>query len=138
MFGRYRLTGLIGEGGMGKVFRAHDTMIGRDVAIKVLPTELASEPGYRERFRREAHIAAQLSEPHIIPIHDTGEIDGHLYLVMPVIDGIDVASLLKRDGPMTPQRTIKVIEQLAAALDAAHEHGLVHRDQALQRVGYPP
>jgi len=127
-FGRYRLIGLIGEGGMGKVFKAHDTAIGRDVAIKVLPTERAAEPGYRERFRREAHIAAQLTEPHIIPIHDTGEIDGHLYLVMPLIEGIDVASLLKRDGPMSPVRTVRVVEQLAAALDAAHAQGLVHRD----------
>ena len=88
-FGRYRLLSLIGEGGMGKVYKAHDTVIGRDVAIKVLPTELGAEPGYRERFRREAHTAARLSEPHIVPIYDTGEIEGQLYLVMPVIDGID-------------------------------------------------
>lgn len=72
-FGRYRLIELIGEGGMGKVYRAHDTMIGRDVAIKVLPIELGAEPGYRARFKREAHTAARLSEPHIIPIFDTGE-----------------------------------------------------------------
>jgi serine/threonine protein kinase len=72
-FGRYRLLSVIGEGGMGKVYKAHDTVIGRDVAIKVLATELGHEPGYRERFRREAHTAARLTEPHIIPIHDTGE-----------------------------------------------------------------
>jgi serine/threonine-protein kinase len=71
-FGRYQLVGLIGEGGMGKVIKAHDTAIDRDVAIKVLPTDLANEPGYRERFRREAHTAARLSEPHIIPIYDFG------------------------------------------------------------------
>lgn len=128
MFGRYRLLSLIGEGGMGKVYRAHDTEIDRDVAIKVLPPELGSEPGYRERFRREAHIAARLNEPHIIPIHDTGEIDGRLYLVMPIIEGVDVHALLQRDGPMSPQRAVHVVEQLAAALDAAHEAGLVHRD----------
>ena len=67
-FGRYRLISLIGEGGMGKVYKAHDTLIDRDMAIKVLPTELANEPGYRERFRREAYTAARLTEPHIIPI----------------------------------------------------------------------
>ncbi len=75
-FGRYRLLGLIGEGGMGQVFKARDSVIPRDVAIKVLPAELASQPGYRERFRREAHTAAQITDPHVIPIHDTGEIDG--------------------------------------------------------------
>ena len=127
-FGRYRLLELIGEGGMGQVFKARDTAIDRDVAIKVLPTELATAAGYRERFRREAHIAAQLTEPHIIPIFDTGESDGRLYLVMPIIDGIDVASALRRDGPMSPQLAVRVIEQLASALDAAHERGLVHRD----------
>jgi serine/threonine-protein kinase len=128
VFGRHRLLSLIGEGGMGRVYKAHDTVIGRDVAIKVLPTELSAEPGYRERFRREAHAAARLTEPHIIPIYDTGEIEGRLYLVMPVIEGIDVRSLLKRDGPMSPQRAVHVIEQLADALDAAHAVGLVHRD----------
>ena len=102
VFGRYRLIALIGEGGMGKVYKAHDSVIGRDVAIKVLPTELSAEPGYRERFRREAHTAARLTEPHIIPIYDTGEVDGQLYLVMPVIDGIDVHGLLARDGRDEP------------------------------------
>ncbi|MGB6209542.1 protein kinase domain-containing protein [Mycobacterium sp.] len=128
VFGRYRLIALIGEGGMGKVYKAHDTVIGRDVAVKVLPTELSTEPGYRERFRREAHTAARLTEPHIIPIFDTGEVDGQLYLVMPVINGIDVQGLLARDGPMSPQRAVQVITQLAAALQAAHDVGLVHRD----------
>ena len=127
-FGRYRLLSLIGEGGMGKVYKAHDTVMDRDVAIKVLPPEMASEPGYEERFRREAYTAARLSEPHIIPVHEAGEIDGRLYLVMPVIEGIDVDSVLQRDGPMSPQRAVNVVEQLAAGLDAAHAVGLVHRD----------
>ena len=128
VFGRYRLVGLIGEGGMGKVFRARDSVIGRDVAIKVLPAELSGEPGYRERFRREAHTAARLSEPHIVPIYDTGEIEGQLYLVMPVINGTDLHGLLLREGPMSAPRAVHVIEQLAAALGAAHAVGLVHRD----------
>ncbi len=127
-FGRYRLIELVGEGGMGKVFKAHDTMLRRDVAIKILPTELAAEEGYRERFQREAHTAARLTEPHIIPIHDYGEIDGRLFLVMPIIKGTDVETVLQRDGPMAPERAVRVIEQLAAALDVAHEAGLVHRD----------
>jgi serine/threonine protein kinase len=128
VFGRYRLLSLIGEGGMGKVYKAHDTVIDRDVAIKVLPPELGAVAGYRERFRREARTAARLTEPHIIPIHDAGEIAGQMYLVMPIVDGVDVHGLLRRDGPLTPQRAVHVIEQLAAALDAAHAAGLVHRD----------
>ena len=127
-FGRYRLIELIGEGGMGRVFRAHDPQLGQDVVIKVLPPELGIEPGYRQRFLRETQTAAQLTEPHIIPIREADEIDGQLYLVMPVVDGIDLASLLERDGPMSPQLAVHVIEQLAAALDAAHAAGLVHRD----------
>lgn len=126
-FGRYRLVELIGQGSMGQVYRAHDTVIGRDVAVKILPVELALVEGYRERFRREAHRVARLTEPHIIPIHDTGEIDGRLYLVMPVIDGEDLSRLLKRDGAIPASRAVGMIDQLAAALDTAHGAGLVHR-----------
>lgn len=113
---------------MGSVYRAHDTKMRRDVAVKVLEAKLATEPGYRERFQREAYTAARLTEPHIIPIYEADEIDGRLYLSMPIIDGIDVHDLLKRDGPMSPLRAVTVIEQLAAALNAAHGAGLVHRD----------
>jgi serine/threonine kinase PknH len=128
VFGRYILLSLIGEGGMGKVYRAHDTVIGRDVAIKLLPDELGADPAYRERFRREANTVARLTEPHIIPIYDTGVIDGQLYLVMPIIEGTDIQNLLDRDGPMDPDRAVHIVEQLAAALSAAHAAGLVHRD----------
>jgi serine/threonine protein kinase len=128
VFGRYELIDLIGEGGMGQVFRAHDTVMRRPVAIKVLPADLANQPGYRQRFEREAYTAARLTNPHVIPIYELGEIEGRLYLSMPVIDGIDLATLLRRQGPMNPQLAVKVIEQLASALDAAHGAGLVHRD----------
>jgi serine/threonine protein kinase len=128
VFGRYRLIEVIGQGGMGKVYKAHDTVIDRHVAVKVLSTELASEPGFRERFRREAHTAARLTEAahHSHSRHRRS--DGRLYLVMPIISGTDVSTLLKRQGPMGLQRAVRVIEQLAAALDAAHAAGLVHRD----------
>ena len=128
VFGRYRLGEGIGAGAMGTVYRAHDSVIGRQVAIKVLAAELVAEPGYRERFRREAHAVARLSEPHIIPVYDTGEIDGRLYLVMPVVEGTDLQSMIRQDGPLSPERAVGVIEQVGAALDAAHRAGLVHRD----------
>ena len=127
-FGRYRLFEKLGQGSMGAVYRAHDTALGRDVAIKLLQPELAAEPGFQERFRREAYAAARLASPNIIPIYETGEFDGRLYLVMPIIDGVDLNKVLKSDGAMSPQKAVRVVEQVAAALDAAHKSGLVHRD----------
>jgi serine/threonine-protein kinase len=127
-FGRYRLMTVVGRDGMGTLYRAQDTEMGREVALKVLSPELAAVAGYRERFERETQTAARLGEPHILPIIEVGEIGGLLYLVMPVIDGIDVAGLLQREGPLAPARAVAVIEQLAAALAAAHGAGLVHRD----------
>lgn len=127
-FGRYRLFEKLGQGNMGAVYRAHDTALGRDVAVKLLQPELAAEPGFQERFRREAYAAARLASPNIIPIYETGELDGRLYLVMPIVQGVDLNKLLKRDGAMSPEKAVRVTEQVAAALDAAHQSGLVHRD----------
>ncbi len=127
-FGRYRLFDKLGQGSMGAVYRAHDTALDRDVAVKLLQPELAAEPGFQERFRREAYGAGRLANPNIIPIYETGEIDGRLYFVMPIVDGVDLNKVLKRDGPMSPQKAVRVVEQVAAALDAAHKSGLVHRD----------
>jgi serine/threonine protein kinase len=128
VFGRYRLHEVLRWGGMGAVYRAHDTLMTREVAIKVLPAESANETRYQEQFRNETSIAAQLNNPNIIPIYEAGEIDGRLYLVMPVLDGIDAQKLLRRDGPMSPRLAVRVIEQAATALAAAHESGLVHGD----------
>ena len=128
-FGRYRLLEVLRSGSTGTVYKAHDTMMSRDVAIKVLLPELVAEPGYQERFRREVSIAARLNDPNIIPIYDAGEIDGRLYLVMPaVVDGITVKDLLGRDGPMHPSVAARVIVQAASGLEAAHVAGLVHGD----------
>ena len=127
-FGPYRLEHLIGRGGMGEVHRAWDTRRGRTVALKRLPAPLAGDPEFQARFRRESALAAQLSEPHIIPIHDFGEINGRLFIDMRLVDGTDLASVVKSEGPMAPRRAIGILAQVAGALDAAHAAGLVHRD----------
>ncbi|MBL1079329.1 protein kinase [Nocardia sp. 2] len=113
---------------MGEVYEAYDASKDRVVALKLLPAELARDPSYQERFRRESQAAARLAEPHIIPIHDWGEIDGVLYIDMRLVRGQDLRSLLDAQGPMDPLRAIGIVEQIAAALDAAHYSGLVHRD----------
>ena len=127
-FGPYRVLGVLGRGGMGQVLRAHDDEHERDVALKVLHPQWAQDEGYRDRFRREARIAARLTEPHVVPIHRYGEIDGQLFLDMRLVEGEDLDSLLRRTGPMDPARAVDLVGQVARALDAAHAGGLVHRD----------
>src|SRR5579872_640628 len=127
-FGPYILTAVLGRGGMGVVYRAFDTVKGRTVALKVLIPQLAADRAFQDRFRRESKRAARLSEPHIIPIHDYGQIDGRLFIDMRLVDGIDLATLLDRDGPMPPPAAAWITAQVAQALDAAHADGLIHRD----------
>ncbi|MGW1741556.1 protein kinase domain-containing protein [Nocardia sp. NPDC001965] len=127
-FGPYELRSLLGKGGMGEVYEAYDTVKDRVVALKLLSDALAGDPEYQIRFRRESQAAARLAEPHIIPIHDWGVIDGRLFIDMRLVQGTDLRSILQADGPLSPQRAVTVVEQIAAALDAAHEGGLVHRD----------
>ncbi len=126
-FGHYRLIKLLGRGGMGEVWRAYDTVTDRVVAIKVLPTHLCEDDEFQRRFRREAHAAARLNDPHVIPIHSYGEIDGRLYVDMRLIEGRDLDTVLA-NGPMAPARAVDIVGQVAKALNAAHKIGLVHRD----------
>jgi serine/threonine-protein kinase len=128
LIGGYRLTAEIARGGMGTVYKALDTTTQLPVAVKVIAAELAAQPGYDNRFRREVQAAAQLDEPHILPVLDSGEDDGRLFLVMPLVEGTDINTLLDTEGPMSPLDAVEVITAVASALDAAHAAGLVHRD----------
>jgi predicted Ser/Thr protein kinase len=128
-FGHYQLRKLIGRGGMGEVYRAYDTKTDRIVALKVLPLHLAEDATFQQRFRRESQAAAGLNDPHVVPIHGYGEIDGRLYLDMRLIEGRNLGTMLEdSDNPLGAPFAVKVVEQVATALDAAHEAGLIHRD----------
>jgi serine/threonine-protein kinase len=127
-FGPYLLRRLVGRGGMGDVYEAEDTVRERIVALKLMSQTLSSDPVFRTRMQREARTAGRLQEPHVVPIHDFGEIDGQLYVDMRLIDGLDVATMLSRYGPLTPPRAVAIVRQIGSALDAAHAAGVMHRD----------
>jgi serine/threonine-protein kinase len=127
-FGPYRLRRLVGRGGMGDVYEAEDTVRERIVALKLMSPTLSSDPVFRSRMQREARTAGRLQEPHVVPIHDFGEIDGQLYVDMRLIDGVDVATMLSRYGPLSPPRAVAIVRQIGSALDAAHAAGVLHRD----------
>ncbi|KXP14459.1 serine/threonine protein kinase [Tsukamurella pseudospumae] len=139
--GPYAIGRLLGRGGMGEVYLAHDERRDREVALKLLHTSAAEDPQFRERFTRESQTVARLADPHVIPIHDFGEIDGVLFIDMRLVEGRNLAEVL-RDGPLPPERAVTVVEQVAGALDAAHAKGLVHRDVKpanieLTEAGFP-
>jgi tRNA A-37 threonylcarbamoyl transferase component Bud32 len=124
----YRIEERIGRGGMSVVYRADDPRLKRKVALKLLAPELAEDAAFRERFLRESELAASLDHPNVVPIYDAGEIEGLLYIAMRFVDGTDLKALLRRDGALSPERAVAFAGQVASALDAAHERGLVHRD----------
>jgi YVTN family beta-propeller protein len=124
----YRIEERIGRGGMSVVYRADHMRLKRKVALKLLAPELAEDDAFRERFLRESELAASLDHPNVVPIYDAGEVEGLLYIAMRYVEGYDLKTLLRRDGALPPERAVAVAAQIASALDAAHERGLVHRD----------
>jgi YVTN family beta-propeller protein len=128
VLGDFRIDDEIGRGGMGVVYRATQVSLGRPVALKVISEALSDREGFRERFERESRLAASLDHPNIIPVYAAGEHDGVLFIAMRYVDGTDLRGLLGAEGAFDPARAAGVIAQVASALDAAHDRGLVHRD----------
>lgn len=125
--GRYKLRKSLGEGGMATVYLADDCRHERPVAIKVLDRERSAALG-AERFEREIKLLARLRHPFILPLHDSGEAAGELYFVMPYIDGESLGARIRRNGPLSLDETVRIVGQVADALDYAHSEGIVHRD----------
>src|ERR1043165_3589171 len=126
--GEYSLQRELGRGGMGVVYLARDVQLDRDVAIKVLPADLAQNPAGRERFIREARMAAGLSHPNIVPIHRVGEANGFVFFVMSYVEGETLGERLRTKGPLQPAEAARVMREVAWALAYAHGRGIVHRD----------
>ena len=127
LLGDFRIEHEVGRGGMGVVYRATQVALDRPVALKVIAPELAGRDGFRERFVRESRLAASLDHPNVIPVYAAGEHDTVLYIAMGYVEGTDLRALISRAGALQPQRAAAVAAQVASALDAAHERGLVHR-----------
>ena len=126
--GRYRITERIASGGMGEVYLGHDAVLDREVAIKVLHRSLAADPGFVDRFRREARAAATLNHPNIVTVFDWGAVDGVYYMVMEYVHGRSVREILNARGALAPAQAAAVLDQTLAALEHAHARGIVHRD----------
>jgi serine/threonine protein kinase len=126
MLGDYRIEGIVGVGRMGVVYLAIDRITGRAVALKVLREDVGIDPVYRERFRREGGLLAQLNHPHVVPIYGMGEIDGDLYIATRLVSATLRNAIVA--GPIALEHGMKILSAVASALDAAHAAGIVHRD----------
>jgi eukaryotic-like serine/threonine-protein kinase len=136
--GPYEITGAIGAGGMGEVYQAHDTKLGRDVAIKVLPEAFAHDSERLSRFQREAKMLASLNHPNIATIHGLEQSNGTSYLVMELVSGETLAERVKRDGAVPMEEALAIAKQITEALEAAHEKGIIHRDLKPANVKVTP
>jgi serine/threonine protein kinase len=128
VFAGHRIEAVAGRGGMGVVYRARQLSLDRVVALKVIAPALMLDPAIRGRFLRESRIAASIDHPHVIPVYYTGEQHGVAYIAMRFVSGDDIRTLVRREGPLSPERAVRIVGQVAEALDAAHAAGLVHRD----------
>ena len=128
LFAGCRIEAVAGRGGMGVVYRATQLDLGRQVAIKLVAPDRAAEAEFRRRFQREARMTAAIDHPNVIPVYAAGEENGHLFLVMRWVDGIDLQALIAREGRLAGARAAGLVAQVAAGLDAAHAEGLIHRD----------
>jgi YVTN family beta-propeller protein len=128
VFAGHRVTGVAGRGGMGVVYRAVQLDLDRAVALKLIAPQLAEDPAFRERFVRESRLAASIDHPNVIPIYYTGEDESALYIAMRYVEGSDLRTLVRAAGRLDPERAAHIVAQVASALDAAHERGIVHRD----------
>ena len=126
--GGYRLTGLIGRGGMGTVYLGEEVATGKRTAVKVLAAHLARDEGFRARFVREARYASTVEHPNVVAVLDAGEANDLLYIVMEYVEGTSLEALLAIEGPLPGERTLRIVEQVANALDAVHAAGILHRD----------
>jgi serine/threonine protein kinase len=124
----YRIDARIARGGMGVVYRATHLGLDRPVALKVIARELAGDASFRDRFLRESRLAARLDHPAVVPVYDSRDVDGELIVAMRLVEGGDLRALIEREGPLPPARATALLGQIAAALDAAHAAGIVHRD----------
>jgi serine/threonine-protein kinase len=124
----YRIEAFVGGGGMGEVYRAFDTRLGRNVALKVLVPRLADDEGFRQRFLHESRLAASLDHPNVIPVYEAGEAEGRLFIAMRFVEGTDLRQVLGDEGVLEPERALALLAPVAGALDTAHAKGLVHRD----------
>ena len=136
--GSYEVAAQIGAGGMGEVYQAHDTKLGRDVAIKVLPEAFAHDPERLSRFQREAKMLAALNHPNIATIYGLEQSGGTSYLVMELVPGETLAERVKRDGAVPIEEALTIAKQIAEALEAAHEKGIIHRDLKPANVKVTP